>query len=106
MDIKFTEEFLWSKIQRVLDYWEANGEYSSIGRVYRGPQIYETEQGNLNFIIYNLRGFLSGHFLFTVNPDTFEYAIQMHSNYGALLGLLLRPRTPYTLRIVFPRMSV
>ena len=82
--MKLTEEFLWSKIKALLNYWEQNNEYSSIGRVYRSMQLYETENGNYNFIIYNLCGFLNGHFLFTVNPDTFEYAIQMESYYGGL----------------------
>lgn len=82
--MKLTEEFLWDKINTLLDYWKKNGENDSIGRVYHANQVYETESGNYSFTIYNLCGFLNGHFLFTVNPDTFEYAIQMESNYGGL----------------------
>lgn len=82
--MKPTEKFLWDKINTLLDYWKKNGENDSIGRVYRANQVCVTENGNYSFVIYNLCGFLDGHFLFTVNPDTFEYAIRMHAFYGGL----------------------
>lgn len=82
--MKLTEEFLLEKIQRLLSYWEEKNEHSTIGRVYRSLQLCETESGNLCFVIYNLLGFLEGHYLFTVNLDTFEYAIKMYSRYGSL----------------------
>lgn len=83
--IKLTEEFLRDKVNKLLKHWEDNNEYSSIGKVYHANQIYETKSGNYNFVIYNLCGFFHGHFLFTVNPDNFDYAIQQESCYGGFI---------------------
>lgn len=45
-----------------------------------------TDKDNIQFIIWNnLDKFFNGHFDVVVNPETFEYRIQKHSDYSGSL---------------------
>lgn len=48
-----------------------------------------TDKGNIQFIIWNNRdNFFDGHFDVVVNPETFEYRVQKHSDYGGLANYI------------------
>ena len=47
-----------------------------------------TNKGNIHFILWNLLGIFNGHYNVVVNPETFEYRVKKHSEYGNLVSYL------------------
>lgn len=47
-----------------------------------------TNKGNIHFILWNLLGIFNGHYNVVVNPETFEYRVKKHSEYGNLVQYL------------------
>ena len=47
-----------------------------------------TNKGNIHLILWNLLGIFNGHYNVVVNPETFEYRVKKHSEYGNLVSYL------------------
>ena len=47
-----------------------------------------TNKGNIHFILWNLLGIFNGHYNVVINPETFEYRVKKHSEYGNLVSYL------------------
>ena len=47
-----------------------------------------TNKRNIHFILWNLLGIFNGHYNVVVNPETFEYRVKKHSEYGNLVSYL------------------
>lgn len=47
-----------------------------------------TNKGNIHFILWNLLGIFNGHYNVVVNPETFEYRVKKHSEYGNIVSYL------------------
>lgn len=86
-----SKEFIESKINALLDYWKENEALGWGGQrcdgkrfIHTPTQVYETQNGGIRFVLWNLiRGFY-GHYECVVNINTFDYSVKQHSYYGSL----------------------
>lgn len=87
--ITLTQEFLESKVVPYLTYLNSDERYERfhINNILYGVDVYVTENDNIKFTLYNLRGVFGGHCAeldILVNPNTFEYKIKPKALYGGL----------------------